>query len=277
MRLAFSNIAWDVLEDESVAQLLAMRAIDAIDVAPSKYFSDPNSVSDSDILMVKSWWAKRGVEITGMQALLFGTQGLNVFGPAPVQTEMLRHLDAICRIGGGLGATRLVFGSPKNRDRTGLSDREVLDVSIPFFQRLGNIAQAYGVIVCLEPNPPCYGANFMTNSAETAEVVMLTAHASIKMQLDIGALDINGEDADVVLKTYADLIGHIHASERDLVPLGDSGVDHKTMREAIERYLPTHVISIEMLATKNEPHLVAIDRALEVAIKGYRSAIGVRQ
>ena len=35
---------------------------------------------------------------------------------------MLEHLRAVCRIGAGLGATRLVFGSPKNRDRSGLSD-----------------------------------------------------------------------------------------------------------------------------------------------------------
>ena len=69
----------------------------------------------------RAWWAERGIEITGMQALLFGTSGLNVFGPSEVQDAMLAHLAAVCRIGAGLGAVRVVFGSPKNRDRSGLT------------------------------------------------------------------------------------------------------------------------------------------------------------
>ena len=40
-----------------------------------------------------------------------------------------------------------------------------------FFRRLGDIAQEHDVILCLEPNPICYQANFMTNSLETVEVV----------------------------------------------------------------------------------------------------------
>jgi sugar phosphate isomerase/epimerase len=101
-----------------------------------------------------------------MQALLFGTRGLNLFGDAATRNAMLVHLDAVCRIGAGLGATRLVFGSPKNRDRTGLSDAQAETLAIDFFRRLGDIAGNHRVQVCLEPNPPCYGANFMITSAE---------------------------------------------------------------------------------------------------------------
>ena len=80
MRLAISNIAWDVAEDEVIAQLLGRYGIDAVDVAPGKYFPDPANASDDEIKRVRAWWAERGMEITGMQALLFGTSGLNMFG-----------------------------------------------------------------------------------------------------------------------------------------------------------------------------------------------------
>lgn len=122
MRLAISNIAWDVSEDDAAASLLLRYGIDAIDVAPGKYFSIPAKTEDRDIAEVRGWWAARGIEITGMQALLFGTSGLNVFGSADVQHATLLYLAEVFRIGAGLGATRLVFGSPKNRDRTGLTD-----------------------------------------------------------------------------------------------------------------------------------------------------------
>lgn len=271
MRLAISNIAWDTSEDEDIAGLLKRFGVDAIDVAPGKYFPDPLNAADEEIARVKRWWARHGIEITGMQALLFGTAGLNVFGTPEVREALLHHLAAVCRIGAGLGATRLVFGSPKNRDRNGLSDEQVQDISMPFFGCLGDIAQSFGVEICLEPNPPCYGANYMNTSAETAEVVRRVAHQAIRMHLDTGALAINGEDVAVVLKDCAPLIGHIHASEPGLVPLGDGRTGHARMAEYVEKQLPNHVVSIEMLATKSEPHTMSIERALGVAIQHYRN------
>lgn len=274
MRLAISNIAWDMAEDTAVAKLLGKFGVDAIDVAPGKYFPDPASAKDEDIAKVRRWWADHGIEITGMQALLFGTTGLNVFGESKSQRAMLEHLRAMCRIGAGLGATRLVFGSPKNRDRTGLSDAQALEQAVSFFRLLGNAAQEHGVIVCLEPNPTRYGANFMTTSDETAHVVAAVGHGVIRMQFDTGALTINGESPEDVLNRNAGLIGHVHASEPDLVPMGDGGTDHRLMHKVLQQHLPHHVVSIEMVATKEEPHLRSIERALTCAVECYRTAQG---
>lgn len=128
MRLAISNIAWDIAQDEDIVELLRLHGVDAIDVAPGKYFPEPARASDEDVSRLKEWWTTRGIEITGMQALLFGTTGLNVFGSQQSQEDLLTHLTAVCRIGAGLGAMRVVFGSPKNRDRSGLSDEQALAV-----------------------------------------------------------------------------------------------------------------------------------------------------
>jgi len=271
MRLAISNIAWDRVDDEVIARLLQRFRVDAIDVAPGKYFPEPAKATDGGIAQVKDWWFKRNIEITGMQALLFGTTGFNVFGPPAVQDAMLKHLTAVCRIGAGLGAKQLVFGSPKNRDRAGLADQEAIDVAGFFFRRLGNIAQSHGVVICLEPNPTCYGANFMTTSAETAQVVRQIAHPAVRMQLDIGAMTINDESPMAVLQDCALLTEHIHASEPGLLPLGDGRTDHAKVAVALEQHLPNHVVSIEMLATKNESHELSIARALTVAIRHYRN------
>lgn len=270
MRIAISNIAWDASEDDAVAQLLQRYRIDAIDVALPKYFQNLQHVVSEDLFAIKRRWSNAGIEVTGMQSLMFGTSGLNLFGSADTQAAMLAHLSTVCRCAAGLGATRLVFGSPKNRDRSGLSDTGAERIAIPFFRQLGDIAKLHGVAICLEPNPPSYGANFMTTSAETARVVREVAHTAIRMQLDTGALAINREDAAQVVQDNAALIGHIHASEPQLVPLGDGGADHDRAADAVRRSLPNHLVSIEMVATQNEPHLASIERALNVAIRSYR-------
>jgi D-psicose/D-tagatose/L-ribulose 3-epimerase len=273
MRLAISNIAWDAAEDEAVCQLLHRHGLDAIDVAHSKYFQSPDMASTSDIHRVRDWWAERGIEITGMQSLLFGTQGLNVFGSDESRAQMLSHLEQVCRIGQGLGASRLVFGSPRNRDRQGLTDEVVQSISLPFWRRLGDIAAKHGVCICLEPNPTCYGANFMTTAEETAQVVMAVNHPAIRMQLDTGAMHINAENCEDFLARHADLIGHVHASEPQLVPLGDADTAHADIHMSLLKHLPHHVVTVEMLATAQEPHLQSIDRALAAAVMAYRPSM----
>lgn len=270
MRISISNLAWDVKEDLEVANLLNLFNVDAIDIAPGKYFPDPVITTASDILAVKEWWQERGIEIIGMQALLFGTTGLNVFGSKDVQKNLLDHLVAVCRIGAGLGATRLVFGSPKNRNCSGLSVNQVQNISRVFFRQLGDIAADNGVIVCLEPNPSIYGANFMTTSLETCRVVNDIDHPAIKMQLDTGAIIINQEDISAIVTQVKDVIGHVHISEALLAPPGDTYSYHANIAAAITSQLPAHPATIEMLATKNEPHLVSIRRALQLVTSLYR-------
>ena len=269
MRLGISSIAWDVSEDEQVSLRLARLGIDAIDIAPGKYFPDPAAATVDQVAKVRSWWHERGIEITGMQSLLFGTTGLNLFGPAAVRERMLGPLSAVCRIGGLLGATRLVFGSPRNRDRSGLDDEESLTIAVDFFGRLGERAADHGVSVCLEPNPVAYGANFMTTSLEALDVVLATSHDRIRMQLDSGAIALNGEDVASVIERCGPWIGHIHASEPGLVPLGDGGTDHAAVAGCLRRFLPDRLVMIEMVATREEAHLDSVSRAIECARRHY--------
>jgi D-psicose/D-tagatose/L-ribulose 3-epimerase len=274
MRIALSNIAWDRPEDADVAALLRRHGLDAVDLVASKYFADAAAASDAEVRAIRAWWADQGFEVTGMQALLFGTTGLALFGDASARDAMLRHLAHICRIGGGLGARALVFGSPRNRDRGTLSDAQVEAIADPFFRALGDIAADHGVVVCLEPNPPHYGGTFMTTSAETRAVVARIDHPAIRMQFDTGALTLSGEAPEAVLAEAGPWIAHVHASEPDLLPLGDGSTDHAAMAAALARRLPDRVVAIEMLATKGEPHLASIERAVVAAKRAYGGDAG---
>lgn len=273
MRLSFSNLAWDVREDEAVARLLREHDVDAVDIVPTKYFADLQRASSDDVRRVRAWWADRGIEPVGMQALLYGTEGLNVFATAPVQQAMLDHLRSVCRIGAELGATRLVFGSPRNRDRSGLTDEAAQAVAVEFFRRLGDIAEAAAVAICIEPNPAAYGCNFVTDADQAARFVTAVDHPAIRMQLDIGAITMNGENVMAIAQRYAALIGHVHASEPNLVPLGDGGGRHDVAGQAVRLALPDHIVTIEMIATRDEPHLAAMERALCVAVRHYRDPV----
>lgn len=273
MRISISNIAWDAAEDDAVAELLMAEGVSRIDVAPAKYFADVATTTDAQAESVRRTWERRGFAICGMQALLFGTQGLNLFAEAAVQQRMLEHLGHVCRLGGALGAGPLVFGSPRNRDRGALSTEESDAVAVPFFRRLGELAARYGTVICLEPNPPLYGANYLITAEETARVTALVDHPAIRMQFDTGALAMSGEDPAAFMARSGQLVGHVHASEPNLLCLGDRGAevgtDHAAMAAAVRAHRPELTVAIEMRATDNEPHLQSIARAVQLTRAHY--------
>ncbi|MCX7978167.1 MAG: sugar phosphate isomerase/epimerase [Bdellovibrionaceae bacterium] len=265
MKIGISNLAWDLGQDEAVAEVLKEFNVYSIDIAPGKYFADIIKLNDDEIIRVRRWWADRGIPVTGMQSLLFGTKGLNIFGGRESQLQLLNYLKRVCHISALLGATKLVFGSPKNRDRGSMSEKEALEVAATFFKALGDIASEYGVLFCLEPNPPCYGANFMLTSEEAAAVVKAVNHKAVRLQFDTGASTISGEDPFTVLEKNADLIGHIHISEPNLVELGKGGTDHARMGSAIKSFFPHGLATIEMIGASADTNLQAIRNSLLLA------------
>lgn len=100
-------------------------------------------------------------------------------------------------------------------------------------------------------------------------MVRAVAHPAIRLHLDSGTIAVNGEDPAAAVAQNADIIGHVHASEPDLVPLGDGGAPHAAVARALRASLPGSIVSIEMVATREEPHLQSIGRALEVARREY--------
>ncbi|CAM3901545.1 3-dehydroshikimate dehydratase [Vibrio aerogenes CECT 7868] len=260
--ISISNIAWDIAIDHDIASLMHTHDVSYIDIAPPKYFPEPALVTDQSLDEVRQYWQKKNISPLGMQSLLFGTQGLNVFAGEEVQEKMLAHLGHICRIGDGLGARKLVFGSPRNRDRSHLNDADTSCIARHFFRSLGDIAKQHDVTICLEPNPVCYHANFMTDSLETAQVVAAIDHPNIRMQLDVGAMCINQESPDEVLQQVAPWVHHIHISEPQLAPLNQDNRYHLQAAKAIQRYLPDYPLAIEMLTSSRENALTEIEQAV---------------
>jgi D-psicose/D-tagatose/L-ribulose 3-epimerase len=265
MRLSISNIAWDPSEDEAISILLRKLGVDAIDIAPSKYFMDQATASLQEIAALRSIWLNRGFAIVGMQSLLFGLQDLNIFSTSDHRAALLKHLTHTCRIASGLGATRLVFGSPRNRDCRGVEPHEARALAYDFFTCLGNIASREGVTICLEANPSSYGCNFITTTTEAIAMIKTLNHPAIKLQLDTGTVLINGEDGRELVSTLVkqpSLIGHIHISEPNLLPVGDTASGLAELLAAIRGAFSGALATIEMLATTDEAHISSIDRAI---------------
>jgi sugar phosphate isomerase/epimerase len=270
MRIGVSNLLWTPDLDEAVAGLLNRRGIDAIDIAPTRYFADVATASPAAWGAVRGFWKERGIAITGMQSLLYGTRGLNIFGGKAVCRRTRAHLRTVMAIGAELGAQQLVFGSWRNRDPGSLADGEALERATDFFIDLASDAQRLGVCLTIEPISERYGNHFLVDHDQAAALVQRVDSEGFRLTLDIGCAGLAGEDIAGIVGRHERLISHVQLAEYGLSPLCAANPLHAVAGPVATRALPGRVACIEALKPPDISSLDAIAQSLDVAQRHYR-------
>lgn len=273
MRIAISSIAWRADEEEPVRARLAELGVDAVEVVPGRVGAKPAELARAECERYRDLWRAWGIEIVAMQALLFGRGDLALFGTPEERRAFVDYLARIVRVGGWLGARVLVFGSPRNRLRGALDDAAVLAIARETFRALGEVAVEHGTCLCIEPNPPRYGADWIRSLAEARALVEAVAHPGFGLHVDAGALCLAHEGAEELAAAQGS-IRHFHASEVDLAPLGSGRaaleVPHERYAAALRLQGYANVASIEMRAVEERAsNLPRVEAAIEYARRVY--------
>ncbi|RIL09481.1 MAG: sugar phosphate isomerase/epimerase [Proteobacteria bacterium] len=266
-KIVLSNIAWEPAQNSDVIPVMHRYGVNAVEVAPAKINPNPSLITEQMAKDYRSFWNDRGIEIVSMQALLFGAPPTAIFEGPELQKAMINHFSQIFKIAGILGARRLVFGSPKNRLKGKLEMAQALDIATPFFRKLGDMAVQHGTMLCIEPNPPYYGCDFVTTSSEALELVKLVGSPGFGLHLDSGGMSIVGEDICSALIATKDQIGHFHISEKDLAPLGNGSVNHEVFAQTLRAINYNGWLSIEMKCSAD--YLNDIESALALVTRTY--------
>jgi len=246
MRLAISNLAWPREAEAKVASLFRQMNVPGVEIAPTKVWPQPLTVSDREIWEYRKFWESRGIRIVALQSLLFGRPELQIFADPSAQIAMLAHLGGMCRLAYHLGAKALVFGSPKNRRRNSLSEVEAEAIAYGFFRRLGDIAELHGVTIGIEANPVQYQCDFLTRGIDAARFVERLAHPAIALHLDTACLALAGETPGPILNSFATRTCHLHISEPQLQPIHINSLPHEKIAGEIRQSRYAGWLSIEM-------------------------------
>ena len=246
MRLAVSNIAWPPEADAAAADLLAGWGVNGVEVAPSRVCDRPWEAAAERVRAYRGFWEDRGLPIVAMQALLFGRGDLVVFGGAAVRRRLLDYLGGIIDLAATLGASRLVFGSPKNRVRGSLGTAQAETIATAFFREVGRRAADRGVWLGIEPNPPAYGCDFLVDSRQVIEFVDGIDEDGLGVHLDTGAMMLADESPAEIMAAAGRRWRHLHASEPALAAVGTGGVDHAEVAAALCGSGYDGFVSVEM-------------------------------
>ena len=264
MKLAASNIAWAVEENDAAARILLDAGARGVEVAPGTLFEDPFSASEQEIATVRRVWNDRGLDIVSLQALLYGRPDLRIFGDRAARERTAKQLRSVTRMAAALGAGAMVFGSPRNRLREDMPVDVAERIAAEFFGELGAYAAERGLALCLEANAPAYGCDFICRTKDAVALVRRVDHPGFRVQVDTSTMAMNGEDYLTAIGMALPYAAHVHISEPHLGPVGPHGqVPVKTVLEAIDAGHYNGWVSVEMRPVTDGRNLDALRVALQ--------------
>jgi D-psicose/D-tagatose/L-ribulose 3-epimerase len=248
MHLSFSHIAWlPELEFDSL-KVLKSHGLNELEVAPLRAFGNPLTAGEHEVRDRAAWYREQGFRVGSFQALLFGSEGLELFGSDDSRRRMKEFLIAVGRVAGWAGAGPMVFGSPKNRMRGDLSHAQATQQASEFFREVGDACAAAGSCLVIEANPEAYGADFCTRLDQAAALVMATGSPGFGLHVDAGGMALSGEEFELTLREASGLIRHVHASQPNLVSFADPHPVHDCIAKVLHEVNYSGMISIEMRA-----------------------------
>lgn len=270
MRLAVSSIAWSNEEEAAVAEKLAELGVGCVEIAPTKLWEDPVSTDEVTARKYVEWWKSRGIDIVAFQSMLFARPDLKLFEDKQLRQEMADYLAGFLRLAGVMGVKRLVFGSPKNRQRGTMSVQQADDIAAEFFGRMGDEAQRCGVVLCLEPNASQYNCDYITTSEQGAALVERVGNPGFGLHLDAACMALEGEELGESIRMFGARMQHFHASSPMLELVTESaGVQHEVAANALRDIGYDGVVSIEMRPGEAGRNVQRVHEAVEYVKRAY--------
>ena len=273
MSLSISNIAWPAEDDEKIYEILETRGIH-LEVAPTRFWPQWEGASLENASEKKNTTPR---EIRSLQALLYQKSDLHLFKEGEKGREdLLNHLKFVIDLASCISspdhAPALVFGSPKSRQLSGLSYEKASEIAVHFFKRVGVYALSKNVVLCLEPNPTVYNADFMTNAADAADIVRRVDHPGLRLTLDTGCAFLADDDIFEAIRSNADILYHIQIAEPQLGSFENPKANHIAAAKALYCIGYKNIVSIEMRPNGTEAITTALDYVSNIYSKVLRTS-----
>lgn len=266
MELAVSSIGWHPEEEADIARKLQAFGVKNVELAPTKIWEDPTTATAEQIEQVVKWWSSYDIAVVAFQSMLFSRPDLKLFESEENRNECLQYLKDFVVLAGHMGVKRMVFGSPKNRQRGAMSYDEAFGIAKEFFTEIAQTAQENDVVFCIEPNAPQYNCDFVTTASEGQELVRAVNHSGFGLHLDTACMTLAGDNVSQSILDNSDTLQHFHISSPMLEQVEDrSDIDHAAAARALGDIGYSKIISIEMRPGDKGENVNRIEKAVQFA------------
>lgn len=162
-----------------------------------------------------------GIECTGLHWLLAPPpKGLHFTTPdTAVRKRTIAYFNELIDFCSDLGGSKMIFGSPKQRNTKGISVAEAKRHFADGLSAVADHAGRRGIEVLIEAL--AHGATDVVNTlAEASELAARVDHSAVHIMFDFNNTGDETEPYDVLLRKYYKSIHHVHVQEQGGKHLG---------------------------------------------------------
>ena len=188
-----------------------------------------------------------GLTICGLHWLLAKTEGLHLTTPdAVVRRATARYLIELGNACADLGGAVMVFGSPLQRNlMEGTTREQAMARAAEVFREAMPVLADRGVKIVMEPLTP-KETNFINSCAEAVELMGIVNHPNFVLHQDVKAMLSETTPIPELIARHADVTGHFHVNDDNLLGPGMGRTDYHPIFEALLRTGYAGWVSVEV-------------------------------
>ncbi len=185
-----------------------------IEIAPFTMDTDARTISAAQRAKVRQQADAEGLEVVGLHWLLAKTTGLYLTTPDPaVRRRTAEYVQDLARLCRDLGGSRMVFGSPQQRNLlSGVTPEQAFDFAADVLQECLPALEETGVTLCVEPLGPADG-NFLNTAADGVRLIEKIGHANCRLILDCKAMSSEAVSIPELIRRHFSVLAHFHAND----------------------------------------------------------------
>ncbi|MEA3207221.1 MAG: hypothetical protein QOE70_278 [Chthoniobacter sp.] len=236
----------------------AKAGYDLVEVAPFTIAKAVTDISLAERTRIKDAAARAGIGIAGLHWVLVQAEGMYLTSPDPaVRAKTARYFVDLVDCCADLGGTRIIVGSPKQRDVTeGFTHEQAWMWATAVFRDAVQRAEERGVVLCFEPLAPAE-TNFVNTAEEGIRFAEQFASPGMSIILDVKAMCSEEKPIPQIIRESAGRFQYFHANDRNLKGPGFGDVDFAPIVAALRETGYDGIVSVEVFKFEEGAEVIA--------------------
>ena len=231
---------------------------DQVEIAPFTIAKSVTDISASERQRIRDGAARANIGISGLHWVLVQAEGKYLTHPdAKVRAETSRYFVELVNCCADLGGTRIVVGSPKQRDvMEGVTYEQAWTWATEVFRDSVRQAEDRGVVICFEPLAPAE-TNFVNTAEEGRKFAAQFKSDAMSIILDVKAMSSEAKPIPQIIRESAGRFQYFHANDANKKGPGFGDVDFFPIAAALRDAGYDGTVSVEVFIFDEGPEVIA--------------------
>ena len=243
---------------EDTFSYAAKAGYDLVEIAPFTVAKSVSDITAAERSRIRENAARAGIGIIGLHWVLVQTEGKYLTHPeASVRADTARYFVDLVDCCADLGGTRIIVGSPKQRNvMDGVTPEQAWTWATDVFRDAVRQAEDRGVVLCFEPLAPSE-TNFVNTAEEGRRFAAQFASPAMSIILDVKAMSSEAKPIPQIIAESAGQFAYFHANDVNLKGPGFGDVDFHPIAAALRDARYDGTVSVEVFKFEEGAETIA--------------------